>query len=197
MVKRSFTTIGRHDRPTEEIMKTPRYVLILSLAVFGTSCESATAPDAAQPGALTFAAPQAAPHTAAAGTFTQTGITSLEVRQAGPNTILKQTSTGSVSGTLSGSYTDDIDVVIHPNGRFNAHFTIRCECTVAGKQGVVEFVASDRGELLGPTLAYFAGRATITGGTDELSDLRGVFEIEGTIDLVSGLSTYAYSGRIH
>jgi hypothetical protein len=138
----------------------------------------------------------AASQTAATGTFTQTGITGLEVRQAGPNTILKQTSTGSVSGTLSGSYTDDIRVVIHPNGRFTAHFTIRCECTVGGNQGIVELVASDRGQLLSPNLASFEGRATITGGTADLSNLRGVFEIEGTIDLVSGLSTYTYSGWI-
>lgn len=177
-------------------MKTAPYVLILLLAVSGTACDSVTAPDTAQPEALKFASAHAAPHIAAGGTFTQTGITGLEVRNAGPNTILKQTSTGSVSGTLSGSYTDDIRVVIHPNGRFNAHFTIRCECTVAGKQGILEFVASDRGTLLSPTLAFFTGRATITGGTAELSDLRGVLEIEGTVDLVSGLSTYTYSGWI-
>jgi hypothetical protein len=197
MVRRSFTTDGRLDRPTEEFMRTLHCALILSLAALGTACESATAPDAAQSEPLILAAAHAAPHTAATGTFMQTGITGLEVRQAGPNTILTQTSTGLVSGTLSGSYTDDIRVVIHPNGRFNAHFTIRCECTVAGQQGTVELVASDRGRLLSPTLASFRGRATITGGTAELSDLRGVFEIEGTIDLVSGLSTYTYSGRIH
>jgi hypothetical protein len=183
--------------PKEEIMKTSHYGLVLLLAVFGTACDSSTAPDAAQPGAPQFAAAQAAAHTAASGTFSQTGITGLEVRQAGPNTILEQRSTGSVSGTLSGSYTDEIRVVIHPDGRFNAHFTIRCACTVAGQQGIVELVASDRGRLLSPTLASFAGRATITGGSGDLSGLRGVFAIEGTIDLVTGLSTYTYEGRIH
>ncbi|HUF29070.1 MAG TPA: hypothetical protein VMM77_00295 [Gemmatimonadaceae bacterium] len=178
-------------------MRTLCTVPILLLAVFGTACESVTAPDAQQPEALTLAMAHAAPPTAAAGTFTQTGITSLQVRQAGPNTILEQTSSGWVSGTLSGSYTDNIRVVIHPNGRFNAHFTIRCECTMAGEQGNVDLVASDKGELVSPTHATFAGRATITGGTAELSDLRGVLEIEGTVDLLSGLSVYTYSGRIH
>jgi hypothetical protein len=178
-------------------MKTSHLVPVLFLAVFGTACESSTAPNAADPGALQFAAAHAGPHTPASGTFSQTGITGIEVRQAGPNTILTQTSTGSVSGTLSGSYTDEIRVVIHPNGRFNAHFTVRCDCTVAGRQGIVDLVASDRGRLLSPTLASFAGRATITGASDDLSGLRGVFEIEGTIDLVSGLSTYTYEGRIH
>lgn len=178
-------------------MRTLHYVPILLLAVFGTACESVMAPDAEEPEALKLAMAHAAPPTAAAGTFTQTGITSLQVRQAGPNTILEQTSTGLVSGTLSGSYTDDLRVVIHPKGRFNAHFTIRCECTVGGEQGIVEFVAGDRGELVSPTLAAFAGRATITGGTAELSDLRGVLEIEGATDLTTGLATYTYSGRIH
>ncbi len=178
-------------------MKSSYFVSILLLAVFGTACESVTAPGAEPPVALEVATAHAAPPTPAAGTFTQTGITGLQVSQAGPNTILEQTSTGLVSGTLSGSYTDDLRVVIHPNGRFNAHFTIRCECTVAGEQGIVELVASDRGELVSPTLASFAGRATITGGTAELSDLRGVLEIEGTVDLISGLSEYTYSGRIH
>lgn len=177
-------------------MKTTHRLSILLLAVFGTACESAVTPTE-QTETLTLATANAAPHVDANGTFTQTGITSLDVSQAGPNTILKQTSMGSMSGTLSGSYTDDLNVVIHPNGNFNAHFTIRCECTMAGEQGVIEFVASDRGELVSPTVASFAGRATITGGSGAFSDVRGVLEIEGTIDLVTGLATYAYSGRIH
>lgn len=187
----------RRDRHTEETMKTSYYLPILLLTVFGTACDSVTAPDAEQPEAPESAMAHAAPPTSATGTFTQTAITSLEVSEAGPNTILEQTSAGSVSGTLSGSYTDDLRVVIHPNGRFNAHFTIRCECTVAGESGVIELVASDRGELDSPTLASFAGHATITGGTGGLSDLRGVLEIEGTIDLNTGLATYTYSGSIH
>lgn len=177
-------------------MKTLHHVPILLLAAFVVACESATAPDAPHPDELTRVMAHASSRIAAAGTFTQTGITDLQVSQAGPNTILEQTSTGSVSGTLSGSYTDQLRVVIHPNGRFNTHFTIRCECTVAGKRGTLEFVASDSGELVSPTVASFAGQATITGGTGELSDLRGVLAIEGAVDLGSGLSTYTYAGWI-
>lgn len=186
-------------------MRTAYFVPILLLAVSGTACESVTAPAAEPPEVSALAKSSSAPlqtaaaetFTQATGTFTQTAVTSTEARQAGPNTILEQKSEGLVSGTLSGSYTDDIQVVIHPDGRFNAHFTIRCECTVAGEQGIVHLVASDRGELVSSTLAVFAGRATITGGTADLSDLRGVLEIEGTIDLVTALSEYTYSGRIH
>jgi hypothetical protein len=178
-------------------MKTSYHLSILSLAVLGSACDPLVAPDAEQTEPLTLATVQAAPHTAASGTFTQTAINSLEVRLAGPNTILEQTAAGSITGTLNGSYEDDLRLVIHPNGRFNAQFTITCACTVGGKEGVLELVASDSGHLVSPTLAVFAGRAVITGGTGELSDLRGVLEIEGTVDVQSGLSTYTYSGSIH
>jgi hypothetical protein len=178
-------------------MRTSSRFWILLLAVVGIACDQVVAPNGANTEAPTPAAAQASPHAVATGTFTQTAVSSLEVRPAGPNTILEQTSMGTVTGTLSGTYEDDLRVVIHPNGRFNAKFTITCQCTVEGKGGVLELVASDTGELVSPTLASFAGRAVITGGTDELSTLRGVLEIEGTVDLMTGLSTYTYSGRIH
>jgi len=57
-------------------------------------------------------------------------------------------------------------------------------------------VASDRGELVSPTLATFAGRAVITSGSGALSGMRGVLQIEGSVDLATGLSTYAYSGSL-
>ncbi|HSJ65838.1 MAG TPA: hypothetical protein VK922_18295 [Gemmatimonadaceae bacterium] len=139
----------------------------------------------------------AAVKVAASGAFAQSAITSLDVQSAGGNTIITQTSDGSISGTLSGPFHDDLKVVIHPNGKFNAHFTITCTCTVGGKSGVLEFVASDTGELLSPTLAAFAGRAVIKGGTGDLSGLHGVLQIEGTVDVTTGLSTYGYSGTLH
>lgn len=164
-------------------MKNRHYFSILVLTLLGTACNQVVA--------------QASPHTDASGTFTQTEITSLDVWPAGPNIILEQTSKGLVIGTLDGSYEDVLRVVIHPNGKFNAKFTIICECTVDGKEGVLQLEATDTGELVSQTLATFAGRAVITGGTDELFNLRGVLEIAGTVDVVSGLSTYDYMGRIH
>lgn len=172
---------------------------ILLLATLGSACEPMTAPDTGQsapvPSALTLA--QGAPHTAATGTYAQTAITGLDLRLAGPNTIIEQTSVGSMAGTLSGSFEDEVRVVIHPDGRFNAQFSITCECTVDGKQGALELEATDTGEMVGPNLATFAGRAVIRGGTGELSGLRGVLVIEGTVDVGSGLSTTSYSGHIH
>lgn len=172
---------------------------ILLLAALGTACEPMTAPEAGQadPVPSTLSLAQGAPHMAATGTYAQTAITGLDVRLAGPNTVIEQTSVGSMAGTLSGSFEDEIRVVIHPTGRFNAQFSITCECTVDGKQGLLELRATDTGELMGPNLATFAGRAVIRGGTGELSGLRGVLEIQGTVDVGSGLSTTSYSGSIH
>jgi hypothetical protein len=67
---------------------------------------------------------------------------------------------------------------------------------VAGNTGVLDIQAEDDGELVSPTLARFAGRAVITRGSGDLSGLRGLLDIEGTVDVATGLATYAYSGRI-
>jgi hypothetical protein len=140
---------------------------------------------------------QASPPTAASGTSTQTQVTSYEFRSAGPNLIFEQTTTGSLSGTLTGDFNDSYKVVLHPNGRFNAQGTITCQCTVEGKSGVLELRLVDSGEIVSPDTAIFAGTAVIMGGTGELSDLRGVFAVDGIVDIPNGLATFTYSGQIH
>ena len=171
-------------------------LLALLTATFTAACDPIAAPEVEPIGPSGLAVAQAAPHINANGTFTQTGITSLQPRSAGPNTILDQTSVGTVSGTLSGTYSDELRVVIHPEGNFNAHFTITCDCTVNGKTGTLELVASDNGQLVSPTMATFAGRAVITSGSGELSGMQGVLQIQGSVDLATGLSTYTYSGSL-
>ena len=148
-------------------------------------------------GSMPVVANAATVKTAASGTFTQTGITGLDVQTAGKNTILEQTAVGTLTGTLSGPFTDKLRVVIHPNGKFDAHFTITCACTVNGRQGELEIVGGDTGELVSPTLAVFAGRAVIKGATGALSGLRGVLQIEGTVNVTTGLASYSYTGDIH
>lgn len=138
----------------------------------------------------------ASPPTAASGTATQTGITEIEVRMAGPNVIIEQTTVGFVSGTLSGTFEDTIRVVLHPSGGFTALGKGSCECTVDGLSGVVEYVVSDEGEEING-IPTFAGRQVITGATGDLSGLRGVLQIEGEVDPGTLLSTISYSGVIH
>ena len=136
------------------------------------------------------------PPAAASGTVTQEAITGFELRLAGPNIVIEQSTTGSVSGTLTGTYEDSFTVVIHPDGRFNAHGTLTCQCTVEGAQGVLELVVTNTGEEINgvPT---FEGRFVIKGGTGDLSGLSGLLDLVGTVDVPSGLSTITYSGRVH
>lgn len=138
----------------------------------------------------------ASPPTAASGTGAQTAITSFDLRMAGPNIIIEQTSTGTLNGTLTGTTEDSFTAVIHPNGSFNGHGTVTCECTVDGKSGVLELASTNTGEQI-DSVPTFAGRFVIKGGTGELSGLQGVLEFEGTVDLETGLNTLAYSGEIH
>jgi hypothetical protein len=139
----------------------------------------------------------ASPPTDASGASTQTQITQFELQSAGPNVIFEQTTVGSFSGTLTGSFQDSYRIVIHPNGRFNAQGTITCNCTVEGKSGVLELRLVDSGEIISPDTVILAGTAVITGGTGDLAGLRGVFTVEGTVDIQSGLATFNYSGQIH
>jgi hypothetical protein len=183
-------------------------VVLLAVPVLAACTPDATGPqglrDATAPAALRgVARAQPIPafggplFLAANGTITQTAVTGLEVRPAGPNTILEQTTVGSLGGTLSGSYEDRFTVVIHRGGRFNAHGTLTCECTVDGRQGVLVLVVTDTGEIVSPDVATFAGRLVIKSATGELAGLRGVLELEGTVDIPSGLSAMTYSGQLH
>lgn len=138
----------------------------------------------------------ASPPTAASGTATQTGIAEIEVRMAGPNVIIEQTTVGFVSGTLSGTFEDTFKVVLHPNGRFTAQGSGSCECAVNGVSGVIEYVTSDTGQEI-DGIPTFEGRQVITDATGGLSGLRGVLQIEGTVDIGTGLATISYSGAIH
>jgi hypothetical protein len=131
----------------------------------------------------------------ASGTVTQTQIISDEIRFVGPNVVRELTIAGSVSGTLSGTSVDSFTVVIHPNGRFEAHGKTVCVCTVDGKQGLLTLVLSDTGEFVNGT-PIFNGRYVINGGTGELSGFRGVLRLNGIVDLSTGLSTINYAGEI-
>jgi hypothetical protein len=140
---------------------------------------------------------QASPPTAASASLTQTAPTGFDIRFAGPNVILEQTTVGSVSGDWSGTFEDSLRLVIHPNGKFTAQNRITCACTVDGRSGDLELLVANSGEPDSQGVPTFAGRAVIKGASGELSGLRGVFDVAGTVDLLSGLSTTNLSGQIH
>ncbi len=176
-------------------MNARRGSLALTITLVAAGCHEITQPAATVEGPGVSAQAQVAA-VAAAGEFTQTSITTLEVSASGPNTIIDQTSQGVITGTIQGTFEDDLHVVIRQNGTFNTSFKITCQCEIGGKSGTLELSATDTGEMTSPTTASFGGRAVISKATGDLAGTSGMLEIEGTVDLASGLSTYAYSGNV-
>jgi len=168
-------------------------VLILALAAGG--CSEITQPPPAAESRVSAPGLQAA-GTAATGEFAQTSISTLDVTPAGSNTIIRQTSEGVITGTIQGTFQDDLHVVIRKSGAFSTSFKITCQCEIGGQSGTLEFTATDVGEMVSPSTAVFSGRAVITGATDALAGTRGHLLIDGTVDLATGLSTYQYDGSI-
>jgi hypothetical protein len=139
----------------------------------------------------------ASPPTPANGTFTQTAVTGFQIEFAGPNVIIEQTTVGVMDGTLSGTVEDSVRVVIHSDGTFTAHGTTVCQCSLEGREGLVRFTVTDSGEQIAPGTSVFSGRAAISSANGDLSGLSGLFDVEGSTDIPSGLSTFRYSGQIH
>lgn len=139
----------------------------------------------------------ASPPTPASGTLTQTAVTGFQIQFGGSNVIIEQTTVGVMNGTLSGTVEDSVRVVIHSNGTFTAHGTTVCQCSLEGKEGIVRFTVTDSGEQIAPDTSVFSGRAAISSATGELSGLSGLLDVEGSVDIPSGLSTISYSGLIH
>lgn len=136
---------------------------------------------------------QATPPAAANATMTATAITGFAATPAGANTFFHQTTEGIFSGDLAGTFEDELKGIVHPNGKVGAQGTITCACTVGGRSGTLMIVQVSSGDLASQT---FKGRAVITGGTGDLANLHGTFEIQGTVD-PNGLATIAFSGQIH
>lgn len=140
-------------------------------------------------GSLAKASPPAAAHT----TMTVTAITGFAATPAGANTFIHQTTEGVFTGALIGTFEDELKGVVHPNGRVTAQGTITCECTIEGRSGTLSFVQVSSGDFASQTLE---GRAVITGGTGDLANLHGTFDMEGTVD-PNGLATITLTGQIH
>lgn len=136
---------------------------------------------------------QASPPEPASGSWSVTAITGFSLSQAGANLVIRQTTEGVVTGTLSGTFTDEISAVLHPNGKATAQGTLTCVCTVGDRSGAIKLVQVSTGDIPSQTLS---GTATITGGIGDLADLRGTFDLEGAVD-PNGLATITYDGRIH
>jgi hypothetical protein len=124
---------------------------------------------------------------ASSGTFANGPTPPSESRSADGNLFLTYTRPGVNTGTYTGPYVQELEVVIHPNGRTNFRGTTTCVCTVEGQTGTLVI----RFQGTGMAGAQFSGSYVVVGGTDGLENLRGQGIFAG-----AGL-TGTYSGRHH
>jgi hypothetical protein len=130
---------------------------------------------------------------AGGGTFAETALVGAPaIRLADGNTVITQTATGVVDGTIVGTITDVATIVFHPDGTLNASVVETCVCTVAGRSGT--FV--DRGEATGVGLS-FTGHFTVISGTGALSNLHLTGTFTGMLNPTTGLAAGTNSVVYH
>jgi hypothetical protein len=134
------------------------------------------------------ASASASPPIAFNGTFTNLSSVTTSVRQADGNTFISQIVSVVYAGDVAGPVTEQIDLVIHPDGSVNFKGTDVCACMVAGRSGTIALPFSGTGDSSG----FLTGRFTIGRGTGELANLHGV----GTFQSSNG-ATGSFSGVYH
>ena len=130
----------------------------------------------------------ASPPIAFSGTFTNLSSVTTSFRQADGNTFVSQTVSVVYAGDFAGPVTEQIDVVIHPDGSSNFKGADVCVCTVAGRSGTIVLPFSGTGDPSG----FLSGRFSIGDGTGDLANLHGV----GTFQSSTGVGG-PFSGVYH
>jgi hypothetical protein len=124
------------------------------------------------------------------GTFTIESQSNTIVGQVDGKTLVDGTRQGTVTGALSGTYTEDIAIVIHATGALTFTGTDTCICTVANKSGTVTAHFTGTG-VFRPLVDIDQGHSTIVGGTDGLMNLEG----EGTFQRRGATGSYTLRYR--
>jgi len=136
---------------------------------------------------LVCAEPAAAsgPPSSANGTFGPTGAPAgVVVRPADGNLIIDITARpGAFTGTFTGTYLEDLRIVVHKDGSNNFAAQLTCICTVAGRTGTFTMKLDGTGNPAG-----FDAHWRIIAATGGLEGLQG----EGTL---SGPVPSTYSGQ--
>jgi len=130
----------------------------------------------------------ASPPIAFNGTFTNLSSVTTSFRQADGNTFVSQIVSVVYAGDFAGRVTEQIDVVIHPDGSSNFKGADVCACTVAGRSGTIVLPFSGTGDPSG----FLSGRFSIGDGTGDLANLHGV----GTFQSSTGVGG-PFSGVYH
>ena len=81
----------------------------------------------------------ATPPSPAAGTFAVVSATTTDVRTADGNTFITVSRTALISGTFTGTATDTVLLVMHPNGTTSARGAGTCVCTIEGRSGTFDY----------------------------------------------------------
>jgi hypothetical protein len=125
----------------------------------------------------------------ASGSLVITSVAFTSSRSADGNTIITASLTGKISGTLSGTFTEQVRQVIHPTGDANFQGTAVCTCAVTGVgAGSATIGFNATGEPSGA----LSGRFEFLSATGGLSGLVG----QGTFSSPNGINA-TYSGQIH
>ncbi len=134
-------------------------------------------------------AAQAAPPTAASGSFAPLGDpTNVALQFAGPNIIVTWTRTNVLSGTFSGTVVSEQRTVVRADGSFTGTEVSTFTGTVDGVAGTDTSV----GVFAGDNATSFHGHFVIVSGTGGLANLHG----QGTTEGSSSTGAGTYSGQI-
>jgi hypothetical protein len=129
----------------------------------------------------------ASPPTPSSGTFSLVTATITSSRTAGGNTFITFTRTAALTGTYTGTTTDEARLVIHADGSANITGRGVCVCTVDGRTGTAEYRFSGTGIFPGT----LDGHYEIGHGTAELEGLHAEGPFSGNFFAV------AYGGQHH
>lgn len=117
--------------------------------------------------ALAAAPASATPPSPVTGTFAIVTATTTSTRTAGGNTFITLTRTAVVSGTFTGTATDEVLLVMHANGTTSLRGAGTCLCAFEGRSGTFDYRFQGAGVF--PTSA--SGRYVVGHGTGGLSGL--------------------------
>jgi hypothetical protein len=118
-------------------------------------------------GAVAVLPAGATPPAPVSGTFAVVTATTTSTRTAGGNTFITVTRTAALSGTFTGTTSDELLLVMHRNGTTSLRGTGTCVCSLAGRSGTFEYRFEGSGIF--PTSA--SGRYVVGHGTGGLAGL--------------------------
>ena len=125
--------------------------------------------------ALPAAPASATPPSPVIGTFAVVTATTTSTRTAGGNTFVTLTRTAVVSGTFTGTTTDEVLLVMHPNGTTSLRGEGTCVCTAEGRSGTFDY--RFRGSGIFPTSG--SGTYVVGHGTGGLAGLHAEGPVSG------------------